>query len=277
MIPVPSEPQITVQEDEKLDVWGNGPLRILQKKIGYRFSVDALILSDFVRIKDGERLLDLGTGCGILSLLLARANPHSTVTALELSPDLLDLADRNVALNHLSDRISLIRGDMCQIPRFLKKESFDLAVTNPPYRPLHSGRINPDPQKAMARHEIRVTLPQLIQSVVHALKVGGRWFVIYPAWRLVSLLTQAREKKLEPKRLQLVHSLADREAEWVLLEAVYQGREDLKILPPLVVYQRPGEYSPSLQKLLNNSHAPRGTTEHENTSHQTPNVFSPLP
>lgn len=246
----PSEPGLTVQEDETLDVWGNGQLRILQKKTGYRFSIDALILFNFVRIRDGQRVLDLGTGSGILSLLLARNNPHSRITALDLSPALLDLASRNVALNFLADHISLIRGDMCQIPRFLRRERFDLVVTNPPYRPLRSGRINPDPQKAMARHEVTVTLSQLVQAVAHSLKVGGHWFVIYPAWRLVSLLSSARQQGLEPKRLRLVHSLENKEAEWVLLEAVHQGREDLKILPPLVIYQAPGEYSPPIQKML---------------------------
>jgi len=239
-----------VQADETLDECGKGSLKIFQKKRGYRFSLDPFILFDFVRVKNGHRLLDLGTGSGILALLLAQAKPRSRLTALELSPVLLDLARRNALINGLEERIAFIKGDVCQIPNFLKKETFDGVVTNPPYRPLNSGRINPDPQKALARHEIKLTLPQMVDSVNHCLKPGGRWFVIYPAWRMVSLLSAARQQALEPKRLRVVHSFADKEAEWVLLEAVKGSREALKILPPLIVYHSPGVYSPAIQKLL---------------------------
>ncbi len=250
MSPTLSENPIRVAVDETLDSWGKGALRIIQKKRGYRFSIDPLILYDFVQLKDRSRILDLGTGSGVLALLLARAYPLSMLTAVELSPEMMDLAYRNRALNELRDRISLIQGDLCQLPSFLKKGLFDAVVSNPPYRPLQSGRLNPDPQKALARHEIRVTLPQWLEAVTHGLKAGGKWFVIYPAWRLVSLLTLCRQHRLEPKRVRFVHSLPGKEAEWVLLEAAYQGREELKILPPLTVYQKAGVYSPHIQNLI---------------------------
>ncbi|MFH0786603.1 MAG: methyltransferase [Pseudomonadota bacterium] len=248
MNPFLSENQVFINTDETLDSWGKGVVRIIQKKNGYRFSIDSLILFDFVRLKDRSRILDLGTGSGILALLLARTYPLSRITALELSPEFLDLAHRNILLNELQDRVSLIQGDLCQLPLFLKKGGFNAIVSNPPYRPLHSGRINPNSQKAMARHEIRVTLPKLLQAVAHGLKVGGKWFVIFPAWRLVTLLTLSREYRLEPKKIQLVHSFPGKEAEWVLMEAVHRGREELKILSPLTVYQEPGVYSSQIQK-----------------------------
>jgi tRNA1Val (adenine37-N6)-methyltransferase len=242
------ENPVLVKPDETLDSWGKGAIRIIQKKNGYRFSIDSLILFDFIRIKDRFRIFDLGTGRGILALLLAKAFPLSRITALELNPEFLDLAHRNIFLNELQDHISLIQGDLCQLPLFLKKGRFDAMVSNPPYRPLHSGRINPSSQKAMARHEVRVTLPKLLQAVAHGLHAKGKWFVIYPAWRLVSLLTMSRAHNLEPKKIQLVHSFPGKEAEWVLMEAVYQGREELKILPPLTLYQEPGVYSLQVQK-----------------------------
>lgn len=250
MSPSLSETLVPVNGDETLDSWGKGAVRVIQKKTGYRFSLDALILSDFIRLKDRSRILDLGTGSGILALILAATYPNSRITALELSPEFIDLARRNIILNQHQNRVDLIRGDLCQLPRFIKKGSFDAVVSNPPYRPLHRGRINPDPQKAMARHEIRVTLPRLLESAAHALKVGGKWLVIYPAWRLVSLLALSRQHRLEPKKIRLVHSFPDKEAEWVLMEAVYQGREELKVLSPVTIYQGPGVYGPQVLQIL---------------------------
>ncbi len=253
MSPSPSETLVPVGADETLDSWGKGAIRVIQKKTGYRFSLDALILSDFIRLKDQSRILDLGTGSGILALILAANYPNSRITALELSPEFINLASRNIILNQLQNRISLIRGDLCQLPGFIKKGTFDAVVSNPPYRPLHRGRINPNPQKAMARHEIRLTLPRLLESVAHALKAGGKWLVIYPAWRLVSLLTLSRQYRLEPKKIRLVHSFQDKEAEWVLLEAVYQGREELKVLSPITIYQEAGVYGPQVLQILQKS------------------------
>ena len=250
MNPSSPEQSVTVGADETLDSWGKGAIQVVQKKTGYRFSVDVLILSDFIRLKDRSRILDLGTGSGILALILAGIYPLSRIFALELAPEFINLARRNIILNQFQDRISLIRGDLCQIPGFLKKGAFDAVVSNPPYRPLHRGRINPNPQKAMARHEIRVTLPQLLESVAHSLKVGGKWFMIYPAWRLVSLLTLSRQHRLEPKKIRLVHSFQDKEAEWVLMEAVYQGREELKVLPPITVYREAGVYGSQFLQIL---------------------------
>lgn len=239
-----------LKSDETLDSWGKGAVRIIQKKTGYRFSVDSLILSEFVQIRERSRILDLGTGSGILAILLARSYPLSRIVALELSSEFIDLAGRNILLNQLQDRISLIQGDLCQLPDFIKEGRFDAVISNPPYRPLQTGRINPNPQKAIARHEIRVNLINLLKAVAHGLKIGGKWFVIYPAWRLVSLLTLSRQQRLEPKKIRLVHSLPDKEAEWVLMEAVHQGREELKILPALTVYQEAGVYSSQIQKSL---------------------------
>jgi tRNA1Val (adenine37-N6)-methyltransferase len=250
MNPSPPKNPVSIGTDETLDGCGNGALRLIQKKTGYRFSLDVLILSDFIRLKDRSRILDLGTGSGILALILAGTYPLSRIMALELAPEFIDLARRNIILNQYQDRICLIQGDLCQLPRFLKKGAFDAVVSNPPYRPLHRGRINPNPQKAMARHEIRVTLPRLLESVAHALKVGGKWVVIYPAWRLVSLLALSRQHRLEPKKIQMVHSFQDKEAEWVLMEAVYQGREELKVLPPLTVYQNAGVYDSRFLQVL---------------------------
>jgi tRNA1Val (adenine37-N6)-methyltransferase len=250
MNPTLPEKLMGLGADETLDFWGEDEFRLIQKKKGYRFSIDALILSHFVHSKTPSYILDLGTGSGILSLLLARNFSRARFVALELEASLTDLARRNVLLNRYEKRIFVVRGDLCRLPWFIKNGIFDMVVSNPPFRPLHKGRINPDPQKAMARHEIRVTLPELLMAAAHALKSGGKWFVIYPAWRMVSLLSYSRKYHLEPKKIQLVHSFAEKEAEWVLMEAVYRGKEDLRVLPPLTVYREVGVYDPQFKRWL---------------------------
>ncbi len=237
-------------EDETLDRWAPGGLQVLQKKSGYRFSIDTLILADFVRLKKSTRVLDLGTGCGILSLLLSRQIPHGRLTGLELQPGLLDLAARNRRINQLEGRIHLIQGDIRTLPALFRESCFDMVVTNPPYRPRHTGRINPGAEKALARHEILVDLSQLLGGVRHVLKDRGKLFLIYPARRLAGLLSQARRERLEPKRLRLIHSFAGAEGGGVLLEAVKNGKEELTVLPPLTVYERPGVYSPEVRRIL---------------------------
>ena len=237
-------------EDESLDVWAPSNLRLIQKKDGYRFALDSLLLSDFIRLKSKDRVLELGTGCGIISLRLFRKYPGIHLVGLELQAGFVDLARRNLALNQAEDRIFLVRGDIRTSPQLFRSGSFDAVVTNPPYRPLHTGRINPQSEKALARHELAVTLEHLLAATRQALKKGGRFFLIYPVRRLPALLALSRQNHLEPKRLRLVQPRADREADWVLMEAVKEGGEELKVLPVLVVYEKPGVYSPEVRDLL---------------------------
>jgi tRNA1Val (adenine37-N6)-methyltransferase len=237
-------------EDETVDVWAPADLRLIQKKGGYRFALDSLLLSDFTRLKPKDRVLELGTGCGIISLGLFRKYPEIHLVGLELQAGFIELARRNLGLNQAEGRISLVRGDIRSLPRLFRPGSFDAVVTNPPYRPLHTGRINPQSEKALARHELAVTLEHLLTAAGQALKKGGRFFLIYPVRRLPALLALSRKNQLEPKRLRLVQPLADREADWALLEAVKGGGEELKVLPVLVVYEKPGVYSPEVRDLL---------------------------
>jgi tRNA1(Val) A37 N6-methylase TrmN6 len=246
----PSGRAVEVRDDETLDSWGRGTLKVIQKKTGYRFSLDPLILFDFVSLKGPCRVLDLGTGCGILALLLARTYPRARILALDIEPGFIDLASRNFSLNKLQKGISLIRGDLRYLASFLKKGLLDVIVCNPPYRPLHSGRINPQAQKALARHEVGATLKEILEATAHGLRNGGKSFLIYPAWRLASLLSLSRQYHLEPKRMRLVYSFPDKEAQWVLLESVLEGGEELTVLPPLFVYDRVGVYSLEMQRVL---------------------------
>jgi len=216
---------------ETVDTFLNGRLRIIQSQKGYRFSVDALLLADFAILEDEDIVVDLGAGCGIISLLLAVQKEPGLVVGLELQNDLVSQAQRNVALNKLEQKVAIMQGDLRNPP--LSTGFADMVVCNPPYRRAKSGRINPDVGKAIARHEIAVSLDAILAASATLLKRKGRLFLIYPANRMVELLTKMRRARLEPKRLQLVFPDSASEAKLALIEGRVQARPGLKVLPPI--------------------------------------------
>ncbi len=221
--------------DETLDFFFENKLRIIQKRRGYRFSVDAVLLSQFIKIRKDEKAIDLGTGCGILPLVLSQTTPARSFVGVEIQKELAELAKRNVALNGLPSRISILHEDFRKLKDLFPPGRFDVVFSNPPYRKSSSGRINPSPEKATARHEIHTTLEELIEVASYLLPSKGRCYLIYPASRTVDLLTILREKNLEPKRLQLVYPGAEKGAEFVLSESVKASGVELKILKPAIL------------------------------------------
>ncbi len=235
---------------ETVDSILDGKLNIIQKEKGYRFSIDALLLAHFVRLRKNDRLLELGAGSGIISLILARRWRCEGVVGVEIQRDLHETARRNAALNGLADRVRMIHGDIREINSLVAAQSFDAVVFNPPYRKIRSGRVNPDDQKAMARHEIAGGIEDFLKAAAWALKAKGRVFAIYPAVRTAELFERMRAFRLEPKRVAVVFSLAASEGEFVLAEGRKGGREAVKLLPPLVIYERTGEYSPAMREVF---------------------------
>jgi tRNA1Val (adenine37-N6)-methyltransferase len=223
--------------DETLDAFFNGKLRIIQKKRGYRFSVDALLLGQFVRIQKDERVIDLGTGCGILPLLLSHTTKARSFVGVEIQKGLADCARRNVVSNHLEDRVSILKQDFRGLKRTFPAGSFDVALSNPPYRKYRTGRINPSMEKAIARHEIKGTLEDMISTASYLLPPKGRFYVIFPASRTVDLFVALRDGRLEPKRLRFAHPRMGEEAEFVLVESVKASGVELKIMAPLMLEQ----------------------------------------
>ncbi len=221
--------------DETLDTFLNGNLQILQKKKGYRFSVDSILLSQFVRIRKNERVIDLGTGCGILLLLLSQTTRAHSFVGVEIQKGLAECARKNVVLNHLDGRISILSQDFRDLKRTFPPGSFDVVLSNPPYRKHQSGRINPSTEKAVARHEIKGTLQDLISTASYLLPPKGRCYLIFPAVRTVDLFVALRGGKLEPKRLQFVHPRRDGEAKFVLTESIKTSGVELKIMNPLIL------------------------------------------
>lgn len=221
-----------------------GKLFCAQPRDGYRFSIDAVLLAHFVTPRPRDRVLDLGAGCGVVALILAFRYSLLSLTCLEIQPALAELISHNIAQNGLSERMALITGDLCRINQLLPAGTFDLVVSNPPYYRLGSGRHNADDEQAMARHEVKAELRDFAHAAAFALRTKGRLAMIYPAARGAALFTALRQEQLEPKRLQAVYPYPGADATLLLVEAVKGGGEELVVLPPLYIHERPGgDYS----------------------------------
>jgi tRNA1Val (adenine37-N6)-methyltransferase len=226
--------------DETLDTFFDGRLQILQKKKGYRFSIDAVLLGQFSRIRKNEKVIDLGTGCGILPLLLSQNTKAHSFVGVEIQKELAELANKNVRLNHLEDRVWILQKDFRELKEAFPPGSFDVVLSNPPYRKYRTGRVNPAMDKAIARHEIKGTLEDLISIASYLLPPKGRCYLIFPTLRTVDLLVVLRSQKLEPKRLQFVHPHVGEEAKFILSESIKDSGVELKVIDPLIL---PGDES----------------------------------
>jgi len=220
-----------IHQDERIDEFSG--LKVIQKIDGPHFSLDAILLARFAAVRKGDMVADLGTGGGIVSLILASTTEAKQIIGIEIQNELVDVARRNVALNNLKHKVEILEDDLRLVKRTQPAGQFDLVVSNPPYRLVGAGRINPNPLKAIARHEIKCTLTDVLQASFHLLKNNGRAAFIYRPDRAVDLIAGCRQHRLEPKRIQFVYPGSDRAANLVLLEAVKNGQQELKVLNPL--------------------------------------------
>jgi len=229
----------------------NGELVCCQYRDGYRFSVDAVLVAHFCRITGAAHVLDLGCGSGIIGLLLAYLHPGITLKGLEVQEDLVSLARVNVVRNQLENRFGIIQADVCRIRGTLAAESFDLVVCNPPYRKCGSGRINRGDQAAIARHELKADLVDMLDGAAYSVKNRGVVVLVYPAVRFAYLAAVLAGRKLAMKRFQPVYSYPeDSQARLVLVEAVKNGGEECRILPPFYIYkEKNGAYSQDMERM----------------------------
>ena len=230
-------------EDERIDDLQRNGYRIIQKKKGFCFGMDAVLLSGFAQVKEGEVAVDLGTGTGIIPILLEAKTNGKHFTGLEIQEEVAEMAGRSVRLNQLEDRVDIVRGDIKEASRLFGKASFDVVTSNPPYMNDNHGLKNPDLPKAIARHEVFCTLDDVCREASLLLKSGGRFYMVHRPHRLVEIITALKTYKLEPKRLKLVHPFADKEANMVLIEAVRGGKSMMKVEAPIIVYKEPGVYT----------------------------------
>ena len=227
-------------------------VHIYQSKAGYRFSVDALLLYSFVNLQRVKKIADLGAGSGIIGLLLAKKYPGSEVTLIELQKSLVTLAEKNAALNDLQDRVNIINCDIKELtaesPQ-VTNNCFDLVISNPPFRRTRTGLISNVDERAIARHEIKLSLQDLFKSGSSLLKHHGRFCLIHLPERLAEIIRVMKGHDLEPKRLRFVHSSISTEAKMVLIEAVKGARSGVKTEKPLILYNKDGSYTKELEEL----------------------------
>jgi len=236
--------------NETLDALFDGRLKLLQSRLGYRVSIDPLLLAYFVSVQRGQKVVDLGTGNGVICLALAHLYPAAALTGIELQASLAERAARNVRLNGLEGRVKIISGDVRGRQYSRQPGSFDVAVCNPPYRQPSSGRISVNDEKRMARHELNGDLADFLRAGAFFLRHKGRLALIYLAARSTDLIAAMRQVGIEPKRLRMVHSFPEAEASLILLEGVKGGKAGLAVLPPLVIYRRGKEYTDEVTAMI---------------------------
>ncbi|MEI7590951.1 MAG: tRNA1(Val) (adenine(37)-N6)-methyltransferase [Deltaproteobacteria bacterium] len=228
---------ISIKNDETMDAVGNGKVKVIQQKNGYRFSLDAILLSAFVEAKHSETILEIGVGSGVaINIILSRFAFIKRAIGVEIQKELADIATRNIALNEFSDKTRIIHADINQYASIFPRASFDVVFFNPPYRKCGSGKINPNQQKAIARHELKGNLKNFLEASSYLLGDGGRVYLVYPATRIAQLFVEMKKQNIEPKKVVMVHSRKSTPAKLILVSGIKSAKEGVNVAPPLFIY-----------------------------------------
>ena len=237
---------INLKENERIDDLQRNGYQIIQDPNRFCFGMDAVLLSSFAKAKEGDNVLDLCTGTGIIPILMEAKTKADKFVALEIQEDSADMARRSVLLNHLEEKIDIVTGDVKEADTLFKAASFDVITCNPPYMTGQHGLRNKDEAKTIARHEVLCTLEDVIRVSAKLLKPGGNFFMVHRPFRLSEIIVLLHQYKLEPKRMQLVYPYVDKEPNMVLIEANRGGKPRLTVEKPLIVYKEPGIYMPEI-------------------------------
>ena len=241
---------INLKENERIDDLEYKGLKIIQNKKGFCFGIDSILLSDFAKgIKKGAKVLDLGTGTGIIATLLCGKTELSEITGIEVQEEVYEMAKRSIQLNQLEDKFKIIQDNIVNLNNHFEKNTFDAIVTNPPYKKQETGVQNEDTKKLISRHEIEANLEDFIKISKDMLKDKGEFYIVYRPERLVDLLSLMRKYKIEPKRIRFVYSNVHAVSKLVLVQGIKNARPFLKLEPNLYIYDDNGNYTEEILKI----------------------------
>lgn len=239
-----------LKENERIDDLEYKGLKIIQNKDGFCFGVDSVLLSDYAKkIKKNAKVVDIGTGTGIISLLLCKKTNLSKIYGIEIQEDVAEMATRSSKLNNLQDKFEIININIKNVFEKLESHEFDVVVTNPPYKKADTGVKSIDKKQLISRHEVECTLEDVIEKSSKLLKDLGEFYMVHRAERLVDIMCLLRKYKLEPKNIRFVHSKAEDKPSLILVRAVRGAKEFLKIDKPLVIYKEKGEYTDEILEI----------------------------
>ena len=235
-----------LKQEERLDDLQVNGYEIIQHPGKFCFGMDAVLLSNFARVKKGESALDLGTGTGIIPILLSAKTQGERFVGLEIQEESADMATRSVLHNGLEEKIKIVNGDIKEAVEIFGPASFDVITTNPPYMIGQHGIANASDAKTIARHEVLCTLDDILRQSAKILRPGGRFYMVHRPFRLAEIFSKIVELKIEPKRMRMVHPFIDKEPNMVLIEGTRGGNSRMTVERPLVVYKEVGIYSDEL-------------------------------
>lgn len=239
--------ETVLRENERIDDLQRSGLKIIQNSKRFCFGMDAVLLSGFAKAKPGDQVLDLGTGTGIIPILLSAKTQAKKLTGLEIQQESAEMAKRSVAMNALEERVEIVTGDIREAKALFGASVFDVVTSNPPYMIADHGLKNPTDEKTIARHEVLCTLEDVISQAAAVLKPGGHFYMVHRPFRLAGIMTLMCAYRLEPKRMRLVYPYADKEPVMVLVEGVRGGNPRMSVEKPLIIYREKGVYSEELR------------------------------
>lgn len=243
--------EVLLNSNERIDDLQYKGLRLIQKTDGFCFGVDAVLLSNFAQVPKGGSVIDLGTGTGIIAVLLAAKKNPSRVVGLEIQPGIAEMASRSIELNGLGEVVSIVQGDIREAAAMFGASSFDAVVTNPPYMTKGGGLLNPADSKAISRHEILCTLGDVVLAAGKLLRPGGKFSMVHRPQRLADIICAMRDNSIEPKLLRFVHPSPGKKPNLILICGTKNGNPELRVQEPLYVYDSSGRYSREINEIYN--------------------------